>query len=444
MFTAPSIPIATIRSDSEQQHHTDAAEKFGPAHGRRRDEFVRSSTAHSGLRLLRLAQLRPRSKPPSTRSRAQGVSDFRRYLAEHPDFTRQAVGLVRVLDVNDAAVELFGAGTKEELLVSLHRLFLPETEAVFARELIALAEGKPHSRRRQYCGHCGASGSTSCLQSPSRPSPPPWTACWSASSTSPNAGGRKRRSTRAGRPRARQPRLDARGARGLDCSRSQPADRRRRHQCRRRVAFAQCSRRTSRKFSRRSTGSSTTASAREKSSGGFAPWSESARPEAAARHQPGNSRGGRPDAQRSAEKRHYAADATAAGLPPVLGDRIQLQQVVLNLILNAVEATSGVDQYRRELVVITADEGERCASRSAIPGSTHGQRRSTVSAVLYDQGVWHGHGIVDLPVDHRSAWRAMWPRATSMQARPFSSPCRCSKRGSRDQGLGDARDRSRR
>jgi C4-dicarboxylate-specific signal transduction histidine kinase len=74
--------------------------------------------------------------------RARGVSDFRRYLAEHPDFTRQAIGLVRVLDVNDATVELFGARTKEELLVSLHRLFLPETEAVFEMELIALAEGQ--------------------------------------------------------------------------------------------------------------------------------------------------------------------------------------------------------------------------------------------------------------------------------------------------------------
>lgn len=77
--------------------------------------------------------------------RAQGVSDFRRYLAEHPDFTRQAIALVRILDVNDATIELFGARNKEELLVSLHRLFLPETEAVFARELIALAEGRPSS-----------------------------------------------------------------------------------------------------------------------------------------------------------------------------------------------------------------------------------------------------------------------------------------------------------
>jgi PAS domain-containing protein len=74
--------------------------------------------------------------------KAQGATDFRRYLAEHPEFTRQAVAMVRILDVNDASVELFGARTKDDLLVSLNRVFLPETEAVFARILIALAEGR--------------------------------------------------------------------------------------------------------------------------------------------------------------------------------------------------------------------------------------------------------------------------------------------------------------
>jgi PAS domain S-box-containing protein len=74
--------------------------------------------------------------------RAQGVKDLPRYLAEHPEFVKQAIALVKILDVNDATIELFGARTKEELLVSLNRLFLPETEAVFAQELIALAEGR--------------------------------------------------------------------------------------------------------------------------------------------------------------------------------------------------------------------------------------------------------------------------------------------------------------
>jgi signal transduction histidine kinase len=43
----------------------------------------------------------------------------------------------------------------------------------------------------------------------------------------------------------------------------------------------------------------------------------------------------------------------AAGLPAVDGDRIQLQQVILNLILNAVEAMGGIDEGARELRIGT-------------------------------------------------------------------------------------------
>jgi signal transduction histidine kinase len=38
-------------------------------------------------------------------------------------------------------------------------------------------------------------------------------------------------------------------------------------------------------------------------------------------------------------------------LPEVLGDRIQLQQVILNLVINAIQAMSGVSQGQRELLV---------------------------------------------------------------------------------------------
>jgi C4-dicarboxylate-specific signal transduction histidine kinase len=41
----------------------------------------------------------------------------------------------------------------------------------------------------------------------------------------------------------------------------------------------------------------------------------------------------------------------ASDLPPVMGDRVQLQQVVLNLLLNAAEAVREVPPERRRLVV---------------------------------------------------------------------------------------------
>jgi signal transduction histidine kinase len=43
-------------------------------------------------------------------------------------------------------------------------------------------------------------------------------------------------------------------------------------------------------------------------------------------------------------------------LLPVQGDRVQLQQVVLNLILNAVEAMSSVETGARELLICTEQE----------------------------------------------------------------------------------------
>jgi hypothetical protein len=43
----------------------------------------------------------------------------------------------------------------------------------------------------------------------------------------------------------------------------------------------------------------------------------------------------------------------AADLPPVMGDRVQLQQVVVNLILNAIEAMSTMEDRERDLLIST-------------------------------------------------------------------------------------------
>jgi C4-dicarboxylate-specific signal transduction histidine kinase len=52
-------------------------------------------------------------------------------------------------------------------------------------------------------------------------------------------------------------------------------------------------------------------------------------------------------------QRHRVAVRTEldAGLPPVLGDRMQLQQVLLNLIINAIQSMSGVHDRPRDLII---------------------------------------------------------------------------------------------
>ena len=61
----------------------------------------------------------------------------------------------------------------------------------------------------------------------------------------------------------------------------------------------------------------------------------------------------------------------AEGLPPVQGDRVQLQQVMLNLIVNASQSMSGVEDGNRELHISTVSiepEGVRVAVRDSGPG----------------------------------------------------------------------------
>jgi signal transduction histidine kinase len=61
----------------------------------------------------------------------------------------------------------------------------------------------------------------------------------------------------------------------------------------------------------------------------------------------------------------------ADGLPLIQGDRVQLQQVILNLIINAIEAMSGVSEGARDLLISTekaASGGVLVAVRDSGPG----------------------------------------------------------------------------
>ena len=96
------------------------------------------------------------------------------------------------------------------------------------------------------------------------------------------------------------------------------------------------------------------------------------------------------------------------GLPPILGDRVQLQQVMLNLIMNAIEAMSEVSEGSRELLISTSEVelgSVLVAVSDSGPGLPQANPRAHLRSVLYDQVQRFGDGVVDLPLDRRGAWR---------------------------------------
>lgn len=70
-----------------------------------------------------------------------GVDDFEAYLADHPEFVMEAMELIKVLDVNMAAVALMEAEDKTELLQPLRRFITGGEVTYFTREVAALAKG---------------------------------------------------------------------------------------------------------------------------------------------------------------------------------------------------------------------------------------------------------------------------------------------------------------
>jgi PAS domain S-box-containing protein len=71
-----------------------------------------------------------------------GIEDLRQYLDEHPEEVRRCATLIKVLDVNRATLELYGAETKAQLLGSIERVLAPESYDALKEEMLALASGR--------------------------------------------------------------------------------------------------------------------------------------------------------------------------------------------------------------------------------------------------------------------------------------------------------------
>jgi signal transduction histidine kinase/ActR/RegA family two-component response regulator len=74
--------------------------------------------------------------------RARGVTDLRAHFESHPEDVALCLSRVKVLDVNQAALELYEAETKIQLMTGLGKVLTPDSMALLTAQLISMAEGR--------------------------------------------------------------------------------------------------------------------------------------------------------------------------------------------------------------------------------------------------------------------------------------------------------------
>jgi C4-dicarboxylate-specific signal transduction histidine kinase len=97
------------------------------------------------------------------------------------------------------------------------------------------------------------------------------------------------------------------------------------------------------------------------------------------------------------------AFASASSRRPAL--IVQLQQVLLNLIINAIEAMRDVGEQERELLISTLQEsgGVSVEVRDSGPGFAPADFERVFEAFYTTKPGGLGLGLSNLPVDYRSA-----------------------------------------
>lgn len=79
--------------------------------------------------------------------RDRGITDLREFTDVHPEFVRQCMSEIRVIDVNQATLELFRSPDRKTLLQNLTEIFRDGMEKHFREQLIELWNGNLFHRR---------------------------------------------------------------------------------------------------------------------------------------------------------------------------------------------------------------------------------------------------------------------------------------------------------
>jgi diguanylate cyclase (GGDEF)-like protein len=74
--------------------------------------------------------------------RTCGISDFRTFTDVHPEFVQRCISEIRVLDVNNSTLEVFGAASKADLMLRQYEIFRDAMQQPFREQLVDLWDGK--------------------------------------------------------------------------------------------------------------------------------------------------------------------------------------------------------------------------------------------------------------------------------------------------------------
>lgn len=79
--------------------------------------------------------------------RERGIQDFSTFVRVHPEFVSRCMEEIRVIDVNQHTLHMFGAESKQTLLQQLDRVFRDEMADSFQEQLLELWQGKTFQQR---------------------------------------------------------------------------------------------------------------------------------------------------------------------------------------------------------------------------------------------------------------------------------------------------------
>jgi len=133
-----------------------------------------------------------------------------------------------------------------------------------------------------------------------------------------------------------------------------------------------------------------------------------------------------------------------AGLPPVHGDRVQIQQVLLNLILNGIDALEGAGHPGRS-VTVTARRGAAASVEISVVDTGRGIAANQLARIFEpffttkQKGMGMGLSISRRIVESHGG--RLWAESTRAAARYSALRCRSGARPSSERRTGCARQR---